>query len=48
MQGTLGLEDPLEKGVATHFNILVWRIQQTEELGGLQSVELQSQTQLND
>ena len=41
MQGTLGLEDPLEKGVATHFNILVWRIQQTEELGGLQSVELQ-------
>ena len=32
----LGQEDPLEKGMATHSNILVWRIPQTEEPGGLQ------------
>jgi len=31
-------EDPLEKGVATHFNILAWRIPWTEEPGGLQSM----------
>ena len=29
-------EDPLEKGIATHSNILVWRISWTEEPGGLQ------------
>ena len=28
---SLGLEDPLEKGTATHFSILVWRIPWTEE-----------------
>ena len=33
----LGLEDPLEKGMATHSSILVWRIQWTEEPGKLQS-----------
>ena len=27
----LGWEDPLEKGMATHSNILVWRIPRTEE-----------------
>ena len=32
----LGWEDPLEKGMATHFSILAWRIPQTEESGGLQ------------
>ena len=40
MQGTwvqsLVWEDPLEKGIATHSNILVWRISWTEEPGGLQ------------
>ena len=30
--------DPLEKGMATHFSILAWRIQWTEEPGGLQSI----------
>ena len=38
---SLGQEDPLEKGMATHFSILVWRILQTEEPGGLQSMGLQ-------
>ena len=31
-------EDPLEKGMATHSNILAWRIPWTEEPGGLQSM----------
>ena len=34
---SLGQEDPLEKGVATHSSILAWRIPWTEESGGLQS-----------
>ena len=34
----LGWEDPLEKGMATHLNILAWRIPWTEELEGLQSM----------
>ena len=34
---SLGLEDPLEKGMATHFNNLAWRIPSTEEPGGLYS-----------
>ena len=34
--------------VATHSNILAWRIPRTEEPGGLQSIRLQSQMQLND
>ena len=45
MQGTqetwvrsLGWEDPLEKGMATHSSLLAWRIPGTEEPGGLQSV----------
>ena len=33
----LDQEDPLEKGMATHSNILVWRIPWTEEPGGLYS-----------
>ena len=32
---SLGLEDPLEKGMATHSSILAWRIPWTEEPGGL-------------
>ena len=39
---SLGREDPLEKGMATHFSILAWRIPWTEELGMLQSMGLQS------
>ena len=35
---SLGWEDLLEKGMATHSRILVWRIPWTEEPGGLQSV----------
>ena len=35
---SLGWEDPLEKGVATHSSTLAWRIPQTEETGGLQSM----------
>ena len=38
---SLGQEDPLEKDMATHSSILVWRIPQTEEPGGLQSMGLQ-------
>ena len=38
---SLGQEDPLEKGMATHACILAWRIPWTEEPGGLQSVGLQ-------
>ena len=35
---SLGWEDPLEKGMATHPGILAWRIQWREEAGGLQSM----------
>ena len=35
---SLGQEDPLEKGIATHSSILAWRIPWTEEPGGLQSM----------
>ena len=31
----LGMEDPLEKEMATHSSILAWRIPWTEELGRL-------------
>ena len=34
---SLGWEDPLEKGMATHSSILAWRISWTEEPGRLQS-----------
>ena len=44
---SVGRENPLEKGMATHSSILAWKIPWTEELGGLQSMGLQSQTQLN-
>ena len=33
---SLGGEDPLEKGIATHSSILAWEIPGTEEPGGLQ------------
>ena len=35
---SLGREDPLEKGMATHSSILAWRIPWTEEPGGLHGV----------
>ena len=35
---SLGWEDSLEEGMATHSSILAWRIPWTEEPGGLQSV----------
>ena len=38
---SLGLEDPVEKEMATHSSILAWRISRTEEPGGLQSMGLQ-------
>ena len=38
---SLGQEDPLKKGMATHCSILAWRIPWTDEPGGLQSMELQ-------
>ena len=38
---SLDLEDPLEKGIATHSSILAWRIPWTEEPGRLQSMGLQ-------
>ena len=38
---SLGQEDPLEKELATHSSILGWRIPQTEESGGLRSMQSQ-------
>ena len=38
---TLGQEDPLEEGMATHSIILAWRIPWTEKSGRLQSMESQ-------
>ena len=35
---SLGQEDPLEKGMATHFSILAWGIPWTEEPGRLPSM----------
>ena len=34
---SLGQEDPLEKGMATHSSVLAWRTPWTEEPGGLNS-----------
>ena len=41
---SLGWEDPLEKGMATHSSILAWKIPWTEEPGGF----AKSRTQLSD
>ena len=38
---SLGQEDPLEKGMASHSSILAWRIPWTEETDGLQFIWLQ-------
>ena len=45
---SLGWEDLLGKGMATHSSTLAWRIPWAEEPGGLQSRRSQSQTQMND
>ena len=46
---SLDKEDPMEKEMATHSNVLAWEIPWTEELGGLQSMGLQkNQTLLSD
>ena len=39
---SLGQEDPLEEGMATHSSVLAWRIPWTEEPGRLQSMGLQT------
>ena len=44
---SLGQEDPLVKEMATNSSILAWKVPRTDEPGGLQSVGLQSQTQLS-
>ena len=38
---SLGQEDPLEEGMATHSSILAWKIPRTEEPGKLQSIGLE-------
>ena len=38
---SLGWEDPLEEGMATHSSIIAWRISWAEEVGGLYSIGLQ-------
>ena len=45
---SMGWEDSLEEGTATHSSILAWEISWTEELGRLQSMGSQSQTQLSN
>ena len=45
---SLGWEDPLEEGMATHSSILDWRIPWTEEPGGLLSMRSQIWTSLSD
>ena len=45
---SLGWEDPLEKGMATHFSILAWRIPWAAEPGRLQSIGLQRVDTLSD
>ena len=47
---SLNQEEPLEEGMATHSNMLAWRIPWTEENGGLQPMGLKrvGQTRLSD
>ena len=35
---SLGWEDPLNKGMATHSSILAWEVPWTEKPGGIQSI----------
>ena len=43
---SLDWDDPLGKGMATHSNILVWRVPWTEEPGGLQSMGSQKESDM--
>ena len=46
---SLGREDPLEKGMATHSSILAWKLPWTEEPGGPQAMGSQGVgTRLNN
>ena len=45
---SLGREDPLEEGMATHSSISAWETPWTEEPGGLQSGVTKSRTRLSD
>ena len=45
---SLGWEDPLEKGMATHSSILAWRIPWTEQPGRTGHGITQSRTRLSD
>ena len=45
---SLGQEDPLEKGMATHASILAWRILETEEPSGYSPRVTKSWTWLSD
>ena len=47
-EGSLGWEDPLEEGMATHSIILAWKIPWTEEPGELQTTRSQQSTGLSD
>ena len=44
----LGLEDLLEKGIATYSSILAWRIPRAEEPGGLMSMRSQKSWKLSN
>ena len=44
----LSQEDPLERGMPIHSSSLAWKIPWTEEPGGQQSMESQSQTGVSD
>ena len=45
---SLGWEDPLEKGKATHSSVLAWRIPWTEEPQGLQSMGVTKELDMTD
>ena len=47
---SLSQEDPLEKGMTTHFSVLAWRMPWTEEPGGLHTVHgvAKNRTRLSD
>ena len=44
----MGQKDPLEKEIVTDASILAWKIPRTKDPGGLQSMRLQSWTQLSN
>ena len=45
---SLGQEDPLVEGMATHSSLLAWRIPWTEESGGLQSTGPQKELDMTE